>query len=162
MALKKVLTRENTPTDELKRSVEKEFKGVSIAYEEVYYLDYEVDEDTGIINRTKLVPHYTKDQMTRNMKAMRSAYLAARGAVTPTEIIRFREKHQIAASVLSLILGFSKNTISNIENEGVTSLSSGRYIKVCLNDTTLLRQYVETCLAIETQKKREILKSISA
>ncbi len=42
MVGKKVLTRENTPTDELKRSVEKVIKGVKITYNEVYYLDYEV------------------------------------------------------------------------------------------------------------------------
>lgn len=159
MVEKKVFTRENTPTNELQRSVEKIVKGVKITYNEVYYLDHEVDEDTGMINKDKLVEHYTKDQTTRNLKALKSAYLIAKGAAAPDEIISFREKYQIAASVLSLILGFSKNTISNIENEGVTSLPSGRFIKVCLTNIALLSQYVEAS-PLETQKKNELLEKL--
>ena len=117
MIEKKVLTRENIPTDELKRLVKKNIEEVKFAYDEVYYLDYEVDENTGVINKNKQVEHYTKEQVTRNMKAQKSAYLIAKGAVNPIEIVSFRKKYEIAASVLSLILGFSKNTISNIENE---------------------------------------------
>jgi DNA-binding transcriptional regulator YiaG len=155
-----VLTRENTPATELQRVVEKVIKGVKLTYNEVYYLDYDVNEDTGMINKNKSVEHYTKDQTTRNIKAQKSAYHIAKGSVTPIEIINFREKYQIAASVLSLILGFSKNTISNIENDGVTSLSSGRFIKVCLTNRTLLSQYIETCSALEVQKKNELLERL--
>ncbi len=162
MAENKILTRENTPTNELQRTVNKVIKGVKLSYNEVYYLDFEVDENTGMINKNKLVEHYTKEQTTRNMKALKSAYHIAKGAAAPIEIITFREKYQIAASVLSVILGFSKNTISNIENEGVTSLSTGRFIKVCLNDTTLLAQYIKTCSALEAQKKNELLERLAA
>jgi len=161
MVGKKVLTRENVPTNELQRSVEKIISGVKLCYNEVYYLDYEVNEDTGMINRDKLVEHYTKDQTTRNMKALKSAHLIAKGAVAPIEIITFREKYQIAASMLSIILGFSKNTISNIENEGVTSLPSGRFIKVCINNTALLSQYIETCTSLEVQKKNKLLERLT-
>ena len=112
MGKKKVLTRANLPAEELTRSIEKPFKGLVLTYDEVYYLDYEVDEETGIINKDHKVPHYTKEQATRNMKALKSAYMVANGAVTPTKIKTFREKYNIAASTLSLILGFSKNTIS--------------------------------------------------
>jgi len=164
MVEKKVLTRENIPTNELQRSVNKVIKGIEIAYNEVYYLDYEVNEDTGMINKDKQVEYYTKDQTTRNMKALKSAYLVAKGAIAPMEIISFREKYQIAASVLSLILGFSKNTISNIENEGITSLSSGRFIKVCLTNTALLTQYIESCspLELDSKKKNELLERLTA
>ncbi len=72
MIEKKVLTRENAPTNELQRVVVKEVKGVKLTYNEVYYLDYYVNENTGIINKDKLVEHFTKDQTTRNMKAMKS------------------------------------------------------------------------------------------
>ncbi len=161
MVGKKVLRRDNTPTNELQGVVEKLIKGVQLSYTEVYYLDYEVDEHTGMVNTNKLVKHYTKDQTTRNLKALKSAYLIAKGSVAPIEIISFRKKYQIAASVLSIILGFSKNTISNIENEGVTSLPTGRFIKVCLENTSLLSHYIETCTSLEVEKKNELLEKLA-
>jgi len=156
MEAKKILTRENELTVELRETVKKMYKNLELSYEEVYYLDCEVDEDTGMINKNKNVKHYTKDQVTRNMKALKSAYMIAKGAASPTEIINFRTKYHIAASTLSLILGFSKNTISNIENEGVSSLPSGRLIKMCLNNKDIIYQYIKVCEAIDTQKKEEL------
>ena len=160
METKKVLTRENIPTDELQRSVEKIFKGIKLTYVEVYYLDSEVNEDTGIINKKDKVRHYTKEQVNRNLKALKSAYLIAKGAASPNEIIEFRNKYHISASTLSIILGFSKNTISNIENEGVTSLSSGRLIKMCLTNKELMFRYIELCDAIDNNKKEELSKNL--
>ena len=160
MEAKKVLTRENKPTDELQKSVGKIFKGTKLAFIEVYYLDCEVDEDTGIINKEKKVRHYTKEQISRNMKALKSAYLISKGAVSPDEIIEFRSKYRIAASTLSVILGFSKNTISNIENDGVTSLPSGRLIKMCLSNLEVLRSYIRDCDAIDNHKKDELDKNL--
>ncbi len=156
MEAQKILTRENKLTVELKETVEKEFKGLKLSFEEVFYLDYKVNEDTGIVDKTKKVKHYTKDQMNRNLKALKSAYMIAKGAVSPSEIVSFRTKYHIAASTLSLILGFSKNTISNIENEGVTSLPSGRLIKMCLNNKDLMTQYIRVCDSIDNQKKQEL------
>ncbi|NOR87598.1 MAG: transcriptional regulator [Bacteroidales bacterium] len=156
MESKKVLTRENKLTVELRETVKKNYKDLELSYDEVYYLDFEVDEDTGMINKNKKkVKHYTKDQAARNMKALKSVYLIAKGAAAPTEIINFRTKYHIAASTLSLILGFSKNTISNIENEGVTSLSSGRLIKMCLNNKDIMYQYIKVCDVIDKRKKDE-------
>ena len=149
MASNKVLMRDNKPTDELQRLVNKEFKGVKFNYNEVYYLDFEVNEDTGSINKNKLVEHFTKDQVDRNMKSLKSAFMIAKGAIAPKEISDFRTKYKIAASSLSIILGFSKNTISNIENGGIASLPSGRFIKVCLNNIELLCQYVENCSSLD-------------
>ena len=156
MEAKKVLTRENELTIELREIVRKLYKNLELSYEEVYYLDYEVDENTGMINKDKKAKHHTKDQVTRNMKALISAYMIAKGAAAPTEIINFRKKYHIAASTLSLILGFSKNTISNIENEGVSSLSSGRLIKMCLNNKEIMYQYIKVCDVIDNQKKEEL------
>lgn len=160
METKKILTRENKPTNELKESVIKIFKGIELSYEEVYYLDYGVNEDTGIINKEKKVKYYTKSQINRNMKALKSAYLIAKGAAAPNEIIKFRTKYHIAASTLSLILGFSKNTISNIENEGVTSLVSGRLIKMCLNNKEIMYHYIKICDSLDNLKKEELSKKI--
>jgi DNA-binding transcriptional regulator YiaG len=160
MEAKKVLTRENNPTNELQRSVEKIFKGIRLTYIEVYYLDYEVNEDTGIINKKEKVRHYTKEQINRNLKALKSAYLISKGAASPNEIKEFRTKYHIAASTLSVILGFSKNTISNIENEGITSLSSGRLIKMCLNNKDIMYYYIKVCDAIENSKKDELSKKL--
>lgn len=160
MGTKKVLTRDNYPTDELQRSVKKTYKGIYLTYNEVFYLDCEVDEDTGIINKEKKVRHYTKEQMNRNLKALKSVYLIAKGAASPSEIIAFRVKYKIAASTLSMILGFSKNTISNIENDGVTSLPSGRLIKMCLNNKDIMYRYIKVCDAIDNHKKDELSKNL--
>jgi DNA-binding XRE family transcriptional regulator len=160
METKKILTRKNKPTDELQKSVDKIFKGIKLTFIEAYYLDYEVDENTGIVNKEKKVKHYTKEQINRNLKALKSAYLISKGAVSPNEIIEFRSKYHIAASTLSVILGFSKNTISNIENDGVTSLPSGRLIKICLNNLEVLRSYIRDCDALDNHKKDELNKSL--
>lgn len=156
MEAKKILTRENELTVELRETVKKIYKNLELTYQEVYYLEYEVDENTGMINKSKKVKHYTKDQVTRNLKALKSAYMIAKGAATPKEIINFRTKYHIPASTLSLILGFSKNTISNIENEGVTSLPSGRLIKMCLNNKDIMAYYIQVCDAIDNQKREEL------
>lgn len=160
METKKVLTRENIPTDELTATVEKRYREVKLQYPEVFYLDYVVDEDTGLVNKDMMDKHYTKNQMERNMKALKNAYLIAKGAAAPSEIISFRNKYHISASLFSLILGFSKNTISNIENDGITSLSSGRLIKMCLDNKNIVYQYVQLCDSIDTIKKEEISKRL--
>jgi len=161
MEAKKILTRENELTNEMKESVTKKYKGFELSYTESFYLDYEVDEETGIINKDKKVKHYTKDQMTRNLKALKSAYMVAKGAAAPEEIINYRIKYNIAASTLSLILGFSKNTISNIENEGVSSLSSGRLIKMCLYNKEIMFHYINLCDSLDNQKKEELTNRLS-
>lgn len=160
MKEKKILTRENELTVELRKTVTKKYKNLELSYEEVYYLDYEVNEDTGMIDKNKKVKHYTKDQVNRNMKALKNAYMISKGAATPNEIIIFRKKYNIAASTLSLILGFSKNTISNIESEGVTSLPSGRLIKMCLTNKSIMHQYINVCETIDKQKKEELSKKL--
>ena len=156
MEARKVLTRGNIPTNELQSLVEKIFNGNKLSYLEVYYLDYEVDENTGMINKKKRGRYYTKEQMNRNLKALKSAYLIAKGAASPNEIIEYRNKYHIAASTLSIVLGFSKNTISNIENEGVTSLPSGRLIKMCLNNKEIMFLYIKLCDVIDNSKKDEL------
>ena len=160
MEAKKILTRENTTTDELYAVVEKVYKGIKLEYNEAFYLDYCVDEDTGLINKDLKDRHYTKNQMERNSKALKNAYHIAKGAASPSEIIDFRNKYNISASTFSVILGFSKNTISNIENEGITSLSSGRLIKMCLDNTTVVYKYVQLCDSIDAIKKEEISKRL--
>lgn len=160
MSEKKILTRENEVTEELRETVKEIYKGINLVYEEVYYLDYEVDEDIGKISKDKKVRHYTKNQVERNLKALKSAYLVAKGAAQPKEIIEFRKKYDIPASTLSLILGFSKNTISNIENEGVTSLPSGRLIKVCIENKNIIHHYIEVCDSLDTDKKNELIQKL--
>ena len=161
METKKILTRKNIPTDELYQEVEKVYKGIKLQYNEAYYLDYIVDENTGIISEDLKDKHYTKYQMQRNIKALKNAYHIAKGAASPTEIIEFRNKYNISASTLSVILGFSKNTISNIENEGITSLSTGRLIKMCLDNKKVIHKYVQLCDAIDNIKKQEISKRLT-
>jgi hypothetical protein len=79
METKKVLTREHTTTDELQNIVEKVYKGVKLQYNEVYYLDYSVDENTGLINKDVKEKHYTKTQIEQNIKALKNAYHIAKG-----------------------------------------------------------------------------------
>jgi len=156
METNKLLTRENHLTDELHGITDKMYKGLKLEYTELFYLDYDVDEDTGLINRNKTSKHYTKSQADRNIKALKNAYHIAKGAASPSEIINFRDKYQISASMLSIILGFSKNTISNIENEGVTSLPTGRLIKMCLDNKAIIYKYIQLCDDLDSRKKEEI------
>lgn len=160
METKKVLTRGNVPTDELNGVVEKLYKGINLKYSEVFYLDYSVDEDTGLVNEDVKDKYYTKNQMERNVKALKNAYLISKGAAAPNEIISFRKKYKISASLFSIILGFSKNTISNIENEGITSLTSGRLIKMCIDNKSIIYKYVQLCDSIDKVKKEEISKRL--
>lgn len=160
METKKVLTRNNEPSDELHETVYQNYKDLELVYDEVYYLDFEVDEDTGVINKNKLVKHYTRNQMERNMKFLKNAYHIARGAASPGEIITFRTRYHISASMFSIVLGFSKNTISNIENDGITSLPTGRLIKLCLDNKEIVLKYVQLCDAIDLHKKEEISKRL--
>jgi|GEM_PF-476393 DNA-binding transcriptional regulator YiaG len=153
---KVLLNRENKITEELQATAYKKYKGLNLDYIEVFYVDYEVNEDTGLINRDKTTKHYTKKQIERNIKALKNAYNIAKGAASPLEIINFRNKYQISASTFSIILGFSKNTISNIENEGITSLPSGRLIKMCLENKNIIYQYLQLSDDIDKNKKVEI------
>lgn len=78
METRKVSTRENIPTDELQEIVETVYKGVKLQYNEVYYLDYIVNEYTGLINKDVEEKNYTKNQMERNIKALKKAYHIAK------------------------------------------------------------------------------------
>lgn len=160
METKKVLTRENIPTEELTTVVEKLYKGIKLKYTEVYYLDFSVNEETENVDKNLKEKYYTKTQMERNMKALKNAYFVAKGAASPKEIIDFRLKYHISASTFSIILGFSKNTISNIENEGITSLSTGRLIKMCIENKKIIYDYVQLCDLIDNEKKEEISKRL--
>lgn len=59
METKKILTRGNEPTVELRETVNKKFKGLELSFEEVYYLDYKVDEETGMIDKSEKVKHFS-------------------------------------------------------------------------------------------------------
>jgi transcriptional regulator with XRE-family HTH domain len=156
-----ILTRNNEPTEEKYEIISKEYKGLTLKFEEAYYLDFEVDEDTGMINNDKLVKHYTKNQVTRNLKALKNAYAISKDSIDPLEILEFRRSYDIAASTLSMILGFSKNTISNIENEGVTSIPSGRFIKMALRDRKTLYRYIELSDWLDEEKRNDLAKRIA-
>ena len=65
----KILRRDNNPTNELQKEIVREFKGYKLKYIKVFYLDYYVDEETGIIDKTKMAEYCTKNQMNRNLKA---------------------------------------------------------------------------------------------
>lgn len=160
MAKRKVLNRNDIALTELTREVAKIINGIKFTYKQFYYLDYAVDEETGRIDKTETVEHYTKDQAEKNIKSMKSAYMIAKGSVDPERIIEFRTHYNIPASSMSLILGFSKNTISNIENGGIASLPSGRFIQLCLNNKTIFIQYLESCSRLDIPKKDEIIKRL--
>ena len=113
-----------------------------------------------MVNESKQVKYYTRRQVESNMNALKSVYFTSKGSVSPIEILNFREKYNIAASTLSLILGFSKNTISNIEKDGVTSLATGRLIKVCLNNFNILEEYIQLCDSLDQTKKQALSESL--
>ena len=74
MESKEILTRENKPTDELQRIAERNINGIKFKFSEVYYLDYDVDEGTGMINKNSKGVFYTGSQVDRNMRALKRAY----------------------------------------------------------------------------------------
>lgn len=57
----------------LYETVIKTYNGIEISYIEEYYLDYEVDENTGVINKEKIVKYYTKNQINQNLKNFKEA-----------------------------------------------------------------------------------------
>ena len=60
METKKVLTRENIPTEELTTVVEKLYKGIRLKYTEVYYLDFSVNEETENVDKNLKEKYNTK------------------------------------------------------------------------------------------------------
>ncbi|RVT71194.1 hypothetical protein EOD40_17440 [Flavobacterium sufflavum] len=78
METKKILTRENIPTNELQTIVNIGYKGITLQYNEEYYLDYIVEENTGMINYDAQEKNYTKNQMEQNLRALKNAYLIAK------------------------------------------------------------------------------------
>lgn len=76
----KVLTTKNIPTDELQTTVDIVCKGITLQYNEVYYLDYIVNEGIGMINKDVLEKYFTKNQINRNLRALKNAYLIAKGS----------------------------------------------------------------------------------
>lgn len=77
--MKTILTRNDFPVEEQTETMCKLFKGIEFKYEETYYLDDEVNENTGKINKGTKVKHYTKEQVQRNLEALKSSYLLATG-----------------------------------------------------------------------------------
>ena len=59
METKKVLTRENIPTEELTTVVEKLYKGIRLKYTEVYYLDFSVNEEAENVDKNLKEKYYT-------------------------------------------------------------------------------------------------------
>ncbi len=157
---KSILKRNGDKTEELSCFVTKKFNQIEFSYKIHYYLDNIVDENNGKISKTDLEKHFTEEQMERNTAALKNAYFAAQGSISPIEIIKFRKKHKIAASTLSYILGFSKNTISNIEKDGISSLATGRLIKNSIENKNLLRKYIKLCYKIDEKKKERLLQEI--
>jgi len=62
-----------------------------LSYEQVYYLDYDVDENTGMINKNKLVKYFTKDQATRNI----SKYIEAKTNINSPLLYRHKNIYPI-------------------------------------------------------------------
>lgn len=77
--MQRILTRKNLPTDELSSIVEIVYKCVKLLYTESYYIDCLVSEETGNNDKSQYSKHYTKDQMERNLLALKNAYYVAKG-----------------------------------------------------------------------------------
>lgn len=160
--LKQIVTRDNKITEEKVEIVTVTFKGIDLEHFEYFYLDYEVDENTGTINRDKLVKHYTADQINRNLKNLKTAYNIEKGAASQDQIIEFRKSFNLSATSFSMILGYSKNTISNIENDGISSLATGRHIRSCIYDRNIFKSYIDLCDEIDQEKKDDLTKRLKS
>ncbi len=73
----KIITRDGDLTDELHEYIKQEFRGVTVEYIEVYYLDYAVDEKTYTIDKSRKEKVFTENQVEKNSKAFKSAYYKA-------------------------------------------------------------------------------------
>jgi len=63
--------------EELNEVVERTIAGVKFKYNQVFHLDYEVNGNTGVVNKNKKVPTFFKAQVSRNLEACNKAYLQA-------------------------------------------------------------------------------------
>lgn len=72
-----VFDRKGKLVEEFQRTVSRKFKDKLVEYTEVYYLDDSVNEDTGMIDRSKSEMFYTKNQTLRNWQSIKEAYLKA-------------------------------------------------------------------------------------
>lgn len=59
--------------NELNMLVYKKFKKFNLIYNEYYYLDYDINELTGLININKKVKYYTKAQVNKNLISIKNA-----------------------------------------------------------------------------------------
>ena len=67
--------------EEQRRTVEKIHKGIRVSYTELFYWDYEVNEETGTRDKNKLARFYTKKQVTSNHKELKEALKKQEGGV---------------------------------------------------------------------------------
>jgi hypothetical protein len=54
----------------------KKHKGIQLAFTAAYYLDFEADDESGMIDKSKMIMHYTKNQVQRNLKALKMSILS--------------------------------------------------------------------------------------
>jgi len=71
---KTVKNRNGEEVKQLYEVVRRNYKGVDVEYVSCYYLDHSVDENTGIIDNTKLDKFYTMEQSSYDIKAFKDAY----------------------------------------------------------------------------------------
>lgn len=75
MAKEVLKNRKNETVEELTEIVTMDYQGTTLTFEEVYYLDDDVNEDTGEIIKGKKVQFYKENQVSRNLKTLKKSYL---------------------------------------------------------------------------------------
>lgn len=66
----KIFLKNNKVVDELEEEVTITVDDVEVTFNEVYYLDYHVDEDTGMIDESRKAKYYSRGQVVRNQNAI--------------------------------------------------------------------------------------------
>ena len=75
--MKYVKNRNGKLVPEIHREVCRKYKGVDIEYSEFFYFDCKVNDETGVIDKTKLEQFYTLEQVKRNLSNFKQAYKKA-------------------------------------------------------------------------------------
>ena len=84
---KTVKNRNGEEVKQLYEVMRKNYKGVNVEYVSCYYLDHSVDENTGVIDNTKLDKFYTMEQSAYDIKAFKEAYQDALDGKSPQNAI---------------------------------------------------------------------------
>ncbi len=95
----------------------------------------------------------------KNTKQVYDQYRLEFGIPFPNEIRSIREKFNLSASMMSLILGFGENQYRLYENGEMPSLSNGRILNCIIKYPQVIQAFVDSAKRELPTRKYNFLKS---